>query len=147
MNIRKYKHSDKENVLALIRMNTPEYFAPEEELEFVLYLENELEDYFVVEDGVEIVGCGGINYFVEEKKARIAWDMVHPEHQGKGIGKLLTQYRIDFIKENSDVLIIVVRTSQLAQPFYKKLGFILMQIEKDFWAKGFDLYLMELPVK
>jgi hypothetical protein len=37
----------------------------------------------------------------------------------------------------------MVRTSQVAYQFYQKAGFDLEKIEKDFWAKGFDLYQMK----
>jgi ribosomal protein S18 acetylase RimI-like enzyme len=39
---------------------------------------------------------------------------------------------------------IIVRTSQLAYKFYQKVGFELEKTEKDFWAKGFDLYQMKM---
>jgi ribosomal protein S18 acetylase RimI-like enzyme len=41
-----------------------------------------------------------------------------------------------------NITTIMVRTSQLAYKFYEKNGFILKEIEKDYWAKGFDLYSM-----
>ena len=36
--IREYKSIDKSSVMNLIRLNTPEYFAPEEENDFSNYL-------------------------------------------------------------------------------------------------------------
>ena len=42
---------------------------------------------------------------------------------------------------------IIVRTSQLAYQFYGKVGFELEKVEKDFWAAGFDLYLMRLELE
>lgn len=107
---------------------------------------NYVEDYFVVEDNGRIVGAGGINYFADSI-ARISWDIVHPDFQGKGIGSKLTRYRVDRIKANTDTEVIVVRTTQLVYKFYQKLGFELVKVERDFWAKGFDLYQMELKLK
>ncbi len=143
--IRPYKNSDKNNVLHLLRLNTPQYFGASEEADFVEYLDDLLEDYFVLEENGKMIGCGGINYFPKEKTARISWDMIHPNSQGKGVGRKLTEFRINLIKENPLIEKIVVRTSQLAFKFYEKNGFKLMKIEKDYWAKGFDLYLMEMP--
>ena len=117
--IRTYQLNDKENILNLIRLNTPEYFAPSEESDLIFYLDNETEDYFVVEENNIIVGCGGINYSKEENAAVISWDIIHPEHQGKGIGKQLLQYRIDFVKQSSKYKTILVRTSQLTDKFYE----------------------------
>ncbi|RKD94056.1 GNAT family N-acetyltransferase [Marinifilum flexuosum] len=142
--IRKYSNTDKSKLIQLLRQNIPEYFATSEELDFKEYLENEIEDYFIYEEDSEIIGAGGINYFPDEKIARISWDMIDPKHQGKGIGKKLTQHRINHLNDNLNVELIIVRTSQLVYKFYEKMGFELEKIEKDFWAKGFDLYQMKM---
>ena len=61
INIREYVPSDKEAVLKLIRLNTPQYFAEEEEVDLSNYLDNYREYYYVLLSGIEIIGCGGIN--------------------------------------------------------------------------------------
>lgn len=144
--IRKYTDKDKSGVLDLLKYNTPEYFDPSEERELIAYLDNEIEDYFVVEEDRKIIGSGGINYFPEEKTARISWDIIAPKYQGKGVGKQLTLHRLDYIRKSDSVESIVVRTSQLVYKFYKNVGFKLEKVEKDYWAKGFDLYLMKMEV-
>ncbi|WP_027127254.1 GNAT family N-acetyltransferase [Gelidibacter mesophilus] len=142
--IRKYSNLDKPKIIELLRKNTPEYFDSSEEKDFENYLDNEVEDYFVCEINSEIIGAGGINYFTEQKLARISWDMIDPNSQGNGIGKKLTQYRISHINENPNIETIIVRTTQLVYKFYEKLGFKLERVEKDYWAKNFDLYLMKM---
>ena len=97
--IRKYKKEDQEKLLDLLRLNTPKYFAVSEEEDFIDYLNEEVEHYFVVEKENKIVGSGGFNLgFDDGKTARIAWDIIHPDYQGQGIGKKLTLYRIDQIR-------------------------------------------------
>jgi [ribosomal protein S18]-alanine N-acetyltransferase len=61
--------------------------------------------------------------------------------------KKLTQYRINQINENPKIELIVVRTTQLVYKFYEKMGFKLEKVEKDFWAKNFDLYQMQMMNK
>ena len=95
----------------------------------------------------KIIGAGGINYFTEQKVARISWDMIDPRYQGNGIGKKLTKYRINHLNSNSKIESIIVRTTQLVYKFYEKLGFELEKVEKDFWAKDFDLYQMKMNNK
>ncbi len=141
--IRQYSQSDQPILLELLRLNTPKYFAPEEEAEFISYLAHEIEQYFVVEFNDEIAGCGGINLFENGTIGRISWDMIHPNLQGKEIGSQLLQHRVGVLKSNHTVKQIVVRTSQHVYQFYEKNGFELVEIKKDFWAAGFDLYLME----
>lgn len=145
--IRKYSSEDKPQVIELLQRNTPEYFAPSEESDFVKYLDNEVEDYFVFEENHRIIGAGGINYFLNENLARISWDMVDPKSQGKGIGKELTQYRIKLLKGNPNIDFIAVRTSQLVHKYYEKMGFELEKIVKDYWAKNYDLYQMKMNSK
>ena len=147
MTIRSYIKEDKAAVMELLKVNTPKYFDHTEEIDLSEYLDNEVEDYFVAENNDEIIGAGGINYFLEEKIARISWDMIKPNLQGKGIGRKLTEHRIKHLNKNHKIESIVVRTSQHANKFYEKMGFNLVKIEKDYWAKGFDLYLMELKNK
>ncbi len=142
MRIRKYTYNDKNSILRLLRLNTPKYFAPAEEADLINYLDHEIEEYFVVEENDEVIGAGGLNYFPEEATARISWDIISPAAQGKGVGSALTKHRINLLRDNSNIEVVVVRTTQLVYGFYENLGFKLEQTEKDFWANGFDLYYM-----
>jgi ribosomal protein S18 acetylase RimI-like enzyme len=146
MKLRSYTPLDKDALIALLRLNTPQYFDESEEGDFIRYLDEQVEDYFVVEEDKQIIGSGGINYVADAKIARISWDIIHPDFQGKGIGKKLTLHRINQIKKNPAIDLVVVRTTQLVYKFYHKLGFELEKIEKDYWAEGFDLYQMRLDL-
>ena len=73
--IRDYKTTDKSTVLELLRLNTPEYFSPEEENFFIHYLDNELEYYYILEVNKRTVGCGGFNFPENATSARISWDI------------------------------------------------------------------------
>lgn len=144
--IRSYTSEDKEELVALLKLNIPQYFDKSEVSDFTAYLNNHAENYFIIVEKEKIIGSGGINYFPESGQARISWDIIHPDFQGKGIGKKLALYRINQIKKNPAISLISVRTSQLVYKFYQKIGFELEKIEKDFWAKGFDLYQMTLKI-
>jgi N-acetylglutamate synthase-like GNAT family acetyltransferase len=130
--IRAYTPKDKPQIIELLRLNTPKYFDPSEASDLEDYLENKLEDYFVFEEHSKLIGAGGINYFPEEKTARISWDMVDPNSHGLGIGKKLTQYRLQQLRGNPEVELIIVRTTQHVYKFYEKMGFELDKVEKDF---------------
>ena len=146
MMIRRYRKEDREALIQILRLNTPTYFHPSEEAEFIRYLNEELEDYWVCENEGRVVGSGGVNYFPADRIARISWDMIHPEEHGKGIGSQLLQHRIETLKQNAAINQIMVRTSQLVYPFYEKAGFVLQQTQKDFWAPGMDLYQMTMNI-
>lgn len=144
--IRPYNSADKGEVLNLIGLNTPRYFAPAEEEDLSRYLDEESVYYFVVEENGKIIGAGGFNPFPEENLVRISWDLIHPAYQGRGIGSKLTHFRINLIKKKFQVKEIQVRTTQLAYRFYEKLGFSSVKTVSNFWAPGFDLYDMRLPL-
>jgi ribosomal protein S18 acetylase RimI-like enzyme len=141
--IREYRNEDKDSVLNLFNLNTPEFFSPEEEKELIYYLENEIEYYFLIESNHIIVGAGGINFSENPTIGKISWDMIHPDFQGKSLGSLLLNYRIERMKKMDAVEKIIVRTSQLAYQFYEKHGFQLLEVVENYWAKGFHLYTME----
>ena len=131
--------------MKLIRMNIPEYFHASEEADFASYLMNEIEDYFVYQMGQHIVGCGGLNY-KRPNEGIISWDMIHPQHHGKGIGKALVEHRLNHLRKQEMIRTVTVRTSQLAFRFYEKFGFKLHGVQKDGWAPGFDIYNMSMPL-
>jgi ribosomal-protein-alanine N-acetyltransferase len=142
MNMHNYTPLNKQAVLNLLRLNTPDYFAPSEEKDLIDYLENESGNFFVVELENTIAACGGYNLSADGTLGKISWDIVHPDYQGKGLGSELTKYRIERLKQIESVRTIAVRTSQHACLFYAKQGFVLKDMIKNFWAEGYDLYLM-----
>lgn len=139
--IREFIISDESAVIDLLRLNTPKYFAPAEELDFLKYLENEIEFYYVLIFDNKIVGCGGIN-FDDIQTGVISWDIIHPEYQGQSLGTQLLKYRIDKLKSIPIVQNIIVRTSQLTYKFYEKQNFKVIEIFKNYWSEDFDMYYM-----
>jgi N-acetylglutamate synthase-like GNAT family acetyltransferase len=142
--IRPYQKSDFAAVINLLRLNTPNYFSQEEEEDLIYFLENEREQYYVVSINNEIVGCGGYNISEDKSTGIICWDIVHPNFQGKSVGRSLLNYRITQIKNVKSIRKITVRTSQLVYQFYEKQGFELIEIVEDYWSNGFHLYRMDL---
>lgn len=132
-------------LLGLLEAHIPQFFAPAERLDFAAYLLRESDDYYVVEEHGEVIAGGGINYLPARSEARISWDVVHPDYQGTGVGSRLVLFRLKEIYKQPAIKRVVVRTSQMAFRFYEKFGFQLVQVEKDFWAKGYDLYEMHIP--
>lgn len=141
--IREYKNNDRSAVINLLRLNTPKYFAFDEEADLNNYLDYEIELYYVLSLDGRIIGCGGINFADDHSIGKISWDMVHPEFQGKSLGTKLLKYRIEKLQSIESIKKISVRTSQITYKFYEKQGFHLKEVKKDFWAKGFDMYSME----
>lgn len=141
--IRPYKTTDIDDVISLLRLNTPKFFAADEEVDLVNYLESKRELYYVLLYDQKIVGCGGINFADNKTTGIISWDIFHPDYQGKSLGTHLLKHRLDELNTIDDIQKIIVRTSQIAYGFYEKQGFEILEIVKDYWAVGFDMYLMK----
>jgi len=139
--IREYTKEDLYEVLNLFRLNVPQYFSIEEENDLLNYLSNKIDTYFVMIGNNKIIGSGGINY-PDQSIAKISWDIIHPHYHRQGLGLKLLNHRLNMLK-NKDLNQIIVRTSQQAYKFYEKAGFKLIEVNKDYWSAGFDLYLME----
>ena len=114
-----------------------------EEADLGRYLDEEVELYYVLLFAGMIVGCGGINFADNMTTGNISWDIVHPAYQGKSLGTKLLNHRIEKLRNISSIKKIIVRTSQLVYKFYEKQGFVLLEVKKDYWADGLDMYKME----
>jgi ribosomal protein S18 acetylase RimI-like enzyme len=141
--IRPYNVADKEQLVAIFKLNTPKYFDPKEVKDFEEYLDQYSDTYLTIEHNNKIVG--GTGYYVNDSKksGHITWIFVHPGSAGLGIGKQAVEYCLAILKANPAVEKLVVSTSQFAYRFFEKFGYQLIQTEKDYWAQGLDLYLME----
>jgi ribosomal-protein-alanine N-acetyltransferase len=139
--IEQYVGQERVALLELFRLNVPLYFATEEEKDLHMFLDNHAQDFYLCKNNNVLVGCGGHN--MKDNLGVLSWYIVHPQYQGKGVGRLLVQHNLNLLKQKG-FKHIRVRTSQLADKFYEKFGFNLIHTQKDYWAKGLDLYEMEM---
>lgn len=145
--IHPYSSQNFVDVMQLIKLSTPHYFAPEETSDFEHYLKHEIEQYFVIEVKQHIIGCGGVNFENNFTTAKISWDLIHPDYQGKGYGRLLLEHRLQLLRAMPTINCVMVRTSQHAFRFYEKSGFVLQEVQPNYWAEGYDMYMMEFPIR
>lgn len=143
MNIRDYRSDDIEQVVTLFRSNIPKYFGPDEEPGLRDYLAEFPENYYVIELDGDIVGAGGIA-LNEDDTVSLCWGMVHNDHLGTGLGKLLTKYRMERSREIFGDKPMVNSTSQHTEGFYKKLGFVTVEHTQDGFGPGIDICKMRL---
>lgn len=144
-NIRKYSPEDLESVIAIFRSNIPKYFTPEEEDGLHDFLGDQAEDYYVLELNGEVVGSGGIaRNDLENPTVSLCWGMVRKDHLGTGLGKLLTEFRIDLAQKKFAGLPPTIGTSQHTEGFYQKLGFHTVEHIPNGFAPGIDTCKMRL---
>lgn len=138
MNIRQYESTDLEKVLELFRSNIPKYFGPSEEPGLRDFLVNHPQHYYVIEINGEVAAAGGIG-LNNDDTVSLCWGMVHNDHLGTGLGKLLTQYRIERSREIFGTKPMVTSTSQHTEGFYSKFGFVTIAFTPDGFGPGIDI--------
>ncbi|UQD56855.1 GNAT family N-acetyltransferase [Flavobacterium sp. K5-23] len=143
--IRSYNDSDKDTLIEIFNLNTPQYFDKKEVADFIEYLDNYSDTYLTIEHEDKIVGGTGYYVNYSDNSGRITWIFFHPNYSGFGLGKQAVEHCLTKLKNNPKVEKLVVTTSQLAYNFFEKFGYKLSKIEKDFWGLGLDLYEMEMP--
>lgn len=122
---RAYAPEDQQGCLEVFDSNIPEFFSVEERVDFIGFLGRLPGRYGVVVDSSgRIVGCGGVaKSRTNERGANLTWGMIHRALHGRGIGRILTEKRIEWIQSLPDVDVVAIDTSHLTEGFYEKFGF------------------------
>lgn len=145
LSTRKYRPTDRSDLIGIFRSNTPDFFDPSEQKDFEQFLDRHADTYFVAEvDGRTI---GGAGYFLENNRCgRISWTLFDPAVHRKGIGREVVQMCIDELRKIDTVSLITVWTSNAAFRFFEKFGFDTVDFQGNFWGPGLDLYKMEMKI-
>ena len=148
MKLRKFQETDTDAVVEIFRSNIPKYFGPGEEPGLYDFLRDHADDYYVVEVGGEVIGSGGIALNdLESPTVSLCWGMIREDHLGTGLGKKLTEFRIDLAREKYAGLPLTIGTSQHTQGFYEKFGFQLVEHTPNGYGPGIDMCRMRLESK
>lgn len=142
MRIRTYTPSDRDAVIAIFRSNIPKYFGPEEEpglCEFLAAMRS--DEYYVIEIDGEVVGAGGIA-LNDDDTVSLCWGMVREDHLGTGLGRELTEFRIEASRETFGDRAMVTSTSQHTEGFYEKFGFDTVEHTPNGFGPGLDICKM-----
>lgn len=100
--------------------------------------------YILNDDGVkaECVVTDEGNRILEIKNIA-----VNPEFQGKGYGKKLVDFLMEFYSEDFDTLQVGTGDSPLTIPFYEKCGFERHHTIKNFFIDNYDHPIFEFGVQ
>ena len=146
MNLRSYEPTDIEAVVEIFRSNIPKYFGPGEEAGLREFLSDTRgEDYVVAEMDGEIIGAGGIAQN-EDGTVSLCWGMLRSDFIGKGLGRKLTEFRIQMAREKFGSMPLVTSTSQHTRGFYEKFGFRTTEHTPDGFGPGIDICKMRLDL-
>ena len=144
MKLRPYTPNDLPAVIEIFRSNIPKYFGPAEEPGLLDFLSDfRAGDYYVIEAHGDLVGAGGIA-LNDDQTVSLCWGMIRSDFLGKGLGRKLTEFRIEQAVGKHGLLPLVISTSQHTQAFYEKFGFHLISHTPDGFGPGIDICKMRL---
>ena len=103
--------------------------------------QNEFFYAYVYEDGEKIIGYISANY--DGEVLEILNFCISPVFQHMHKGSELFNYLLSDIKGVKRVVLEVNEKNQNAISFYKKYGFEIINIRKEYYENKFDAYLME----
>lgn len=143
MKLRSYRTDDLDAVIDIFRSNIPKYFGPNEEPGLRDFLTKFADDYFVAEIDEQIIGAGGLA-LNDDQTVSLCWGMIRSDLIGNGLGRRLTEFRIQAAHKSYGNLPLVISTSQHTQGFYEKFGFRLVEHEPNGFGPGIDICKMRL---
>lgn len=117
--------------------NIPDFFDVSERDMLSTFLDGPHGSYYVVEQDGIVIGSGG---FAKELQgqARFTWGMVHRDHHGDGLGRLLAEHRLQEIEQSGEFTEAELFTTPKVASFFEKFGFEQRQIKRDGFAPGMD---------
>ncbi|WP_070965667.1 GNAT family N-acetyltransferase [Vibrio sonorensis] len=144
MDFQQYNKTHRSGCIAAFDSNLGKYFDQSERQEFIDFLDSlkDANEYYVCTNGGTVIACGGIE--VNAHVGSLAWGMVHRDFHGQGYGKRLAELRLSYLKYNDAVNIIKIQTSQHAEGFYKKRGFMTSRVVFNGLGEGIDCVDMQL---
>ncbi|MBB6506433.1 putative GNAT family N-acyltransferase [Sphingomonas endophytica] len=138
--VRAYDAADRAACLALFDGNTPTFFAAGERSDFAGFLDAHAASWAfqVVERSGAIVACGGHRAAADGETAGFCWGMVDRAQHRTGLGRILTQARLDAARATPGVRQVRLDTSQHTQGFYARFGFVVERVVPDGYSPGLD---------
>ena len=125
---RQYHPEDRSVCLGIFDSNVPSSFTDAERPEFAAFLDALPGPYLILELDGRAAACGGYAAAENPVCADLCWGMVQHELQGSGLGRLLTQVRIQRIRDDASFTEVALRTSHLTEAFYQRMGFVTERV-------------------
>lgn len=146
--IRPYVTQDYAACLALFDSNVPQFFARTERTDFERFLEHDAGawHYLVIVRAGAVVACGGHALSVDGRVASFGWGMVDRRLHRQGLGRALTEARLDACRRSAGVTRIELDTSQHTRAFYARFGFGVERVVVDGYGPGLDRWDMALDL-
>jgi predicted GNAT family N-acyltransferase len=140
INTRPYTALDLQACLRLFDGNVPKFFDPSERQSFATFLQDQSLNtaFLVIENNGVVIACGGHVLEDDGQTAGLCWGMVDQSLHGQGLGRLLTEARLQAIRKQPAIQRVRLDTSQHTHAFYARFGFTVERVETDGYGPGLD---------
>ena len=125
--IRRYRPSDRQQVLAAFRTNVPDHFPASEETWLRACLDEPDGPFFVVVEGTpqQVIGFGGYEISPFYNLATLVFGLVRADRHGAGIGRELLEYRLRHMASSKlPPRYVTVDTHPHTAGFFARCGFV-----------------------
>ena len=139
---RLFTGAEKLACLALFDANCPQFFAPNERLDYVEFLDASPLSYELCLINGEVVGAFGLSGNGLQQNS-LNWILLNPNFQGMGIGSSIMN-RISAVAHQAGVRLVKIAASHKSAPFFAKFGAIEIAAMKNGWGPGMHRIDMEL---
>ncbi|MES2597153.1 MAG: GNAT family N-acetyltransferase [Verrucomicrobiota bacterium] len=129
--IREYAPEDLDACIEIYHSNEPDFLSPEGLDHFVEFLQSGTSYLLVVENGGDVIGCGGLELVGDSDTAMLMHGMIHREYHRRGFGTTLLAARIALLETDERPLELWLRTPPRAAGFYDRFGFRLEKLDLD----------------
>lgn len=145
---RDYTAVDRDACLNVFDTNVPNFFAPEERAMFTAFLDGPVlkRPYLVLDTGKDIIACGGLKVLETKGSAFLSWGMVARPCHGRGVGRMLTQARLNLARQTAGITTVTLNTSQHTKGFYEKFGFVPVKVTPNGYGPDLDRWDMLLEL-
>jgi N-acetylglutamate synthase-like GNAT family acetyltransferase len=78
--------------------------------------------YLVLEKGHQIIASGGLSFYIRPDVVVLCYGLVHPKHQGEGIGTALVLTRLALLPGEFTYMVFIAAVEK-SLGFYRRFGF------------------------
>ena len=143
MKFRPYTPADRSACLRLFDTLVPEYFAPNERVDYERFLAGVPQAYHLCIRNDAVLAAFG--FVINDTRGRIQWIMAANEARGTGMGGSMMRHVLEAARD-AGVHCIDIAASQKSASFFAHYGAKQQKVTKEGWGPGLDRIDMELVV-
>lgn len=145
ISFRPYSDTDRDICLELFDANCPEFFAPNERVEYARFLGTAANCYELCLVDGHVAGAFGLCGDGDARRS-LNWIMLNPRYHGQGAGRAIMAH-VAARAMSAGVDVIDIAASHKSAPFFSKAGAVSISDTPDGWGPGMHRVDMELVLR